>query len=49
MKIEWKNCIRLGVTVFVTFLAIHYWSGVAGLLVTVLGAAKSLLIGCAMA
>ena len=49
MKIEWKNCLRLGVTVFVTFLAIHYWSGVAGIFVTILGAAKSLVIGCAIA
>ena len=49
MKIEWKNCLRLGVTVFVTFLAIHYWSGVAGIITTVLSAAKTLVIGCAIA
>ena len=49
MKIEWKSCLRLGVTVFVTFLAIHYWSGVSGIFATVFRAAKSLLVGCAIA
>lgn len=49
MKIEWKSCVRLGVTVFVTFLAIHYWSKFAGLAQAVWGAASALIIGCIVA
>ncbi len=49
MKIEWKSCFRLGVTVFLTFLAIHYWSRLAGLAVALAGAAGSLFLGCGIA
>lgn len=49
MKIEWKSCFRLGVTVFVTFLAIHYWSSLTGFVGVLFGAASSLLIGCVIA
>ena len=49
MKIEWKGCFRLGVTVFVTFLAIHYWSSLTGLAGLIFGAAKALIIGCIIA
>ena len=49
MKIEWKSCLRLGVTVFVTFLAIRYWGSLTGILGTVIGAGKALIIGCVIA
>ena len=49
MKIDWKSCIRLGVTVFVTFLAIHYWSRLTGFVSLLFGAASALIIGCAIA
>ncbi len=49
MKIEWKSCMRLGVTVFVTFLAIYYWSSLTGVLGVVLGAASALIVGCVIA
>ena len=49
MKIEWKNCFRLGVTVFVTFLAIHYWSSLTGLAGLIFGASSALIIGFVMA
>lgn len=49
MKIEWKSCFRLGVTVFLTFLAIHYWSRLAGLAAALAGAAGSLFLGCGIA
>lgn len=49
MKIEWKSCIRLGVTVFVTFLAIHYWSSLTGVVGLLFGAAGSLILGCVIA
>ncbi|MBQ8857096.1 MAG: AI-2E family transporter [Lachnospiraceae bacterium] len=49
MKIGWKSCIRLGVTVFVTFLAIHYWSSLTGFVGLMFGAASSLILGCIIA
>ena len=49
MKIEWKHCWRLGLTVFLTFLAIHYWSSLTGFVGVLFGAASSLLIGCVFA
>ena len=49
MKIEWKSCFRLGLTVFLTFLAIHYWSSFTGFLGALLGAAGALILGCVIA
>ena len=49
MKFEWKGCIRLGVTVFLTFLAIHYWSSLTGFVGTVFQAAGALILGCVIA
>ena len=49
MKIEWKGCLRLGVTVFVTFLAIRYWGSLTGAVGLIFGAAGALLIGCVIA
>lgn len=49
MKLEWKNCFRLGVTVFLTFLAIHYWSSLTGLIGVLFSAASALIIGCVIA
>lgn len=49
MKIEWKSCIRLGVSAFLLFLCISYWSAFTRLLGTLVGAAMPLLIGCVIA
>lgn len=49
MKIEWKSCFRLGVTVFLTFLAIHYWSSLTGFVGLMFSAAGALIIGCVIA
>ena len=49
MKIEWKSCLRLGVTVFLTFLAIHYWSGLTGFVGALFRAAGALVLGCVIA
>ncbi len=49
MKIQWTTCWRVGVSAFLLFLAVHYWSGVAGLFTLLVGAALPLLVGCAMA
>ena len=49
MKLEWKNCFRLGATIFLTFLAIHYWSSLTGLIGVLFSAASALIIGCVIA
>ncbi len=45
MRIEWKTCLRVGVTAFLLFLAVHYWDQLAGLFVTLLLAAWPLILG----
>ena len=49
MEIKKKTCLRLGVTAFLLFLAIHYWKSVAGLLGLLLGACVPLVLGAAIA
>lgn len=49
MKVEWKTCWRLGASIFLLYLAIHYWTGFAGVLTTVIGAAFPLLLGFVIA
>ncbi len=45
MKVEWKFCFRVGVSVFLLYLCIHYWTSVAGMLGVFVGAISSLLLG----
>ena len=49
MKLEWKSCFRLGATVFLTFLAIYYWSSLTGLIGVLFSAASALIMGCVIA
>lgn len=49
MKIEWKTCWRVGVSIFLLYLAILYWPSVIGMGSTMLGAAFPLLLGGVMA
>ena len=49
MKIEWKTCFRLGVSIFALYLCIHYWSAVQRLLGLLIGSALPIIIGCAIA
>ncbi len=49
MKVEWKSCLRLGVTIFLTYLAIHYWGSIVGFASVVFGAAGSLVLGFGIA
>ena len=48
-KIEWKNCLKIGISIFVLYLCIHYWSTAASFLKTVFSATAPLLIGCVLA
>lgn len=49
MKIEWKTCFKIGVSIFLLYLCINYWSVVAKVLGTVIGAASPLIIGFGIA
>ncbi len=49
MKIEWRSCFRLGLSVFLVYLLIHYWEAVSGFGTALLTAAMPLLIGCVIA
>lgn len=49
MKVEWKSCFRLGVSVFLLYLCVTYWPFFAGLAATLIKAAIPLLIGCVVA
>ena len=49
MRYEWKGWIRLGVTLFILYLAIHYWSSLSGMAVLAFRAAFPLLVGAAVA
>lgn len=49
MKMEWNSCLRIGSTVVITYLVIHYWQAFAGLARVALGAAIPLLLGCVIA
>lgn len=48
-KIDFKSCLKIGITVFVLFLCIHYWSVAAGLIKTLIGAVMPLIIGAVVA
>ncbi|MBP1576092.1 MAG: AI-2E family transporter [Oscillospiraceae bacterium] len=48
-KLNWKTCTKVGVSLFLLFLAIHYWESVASALGALLGAAVPLIIGGAIA
>ena len=45
MRIEWKNCFRLGITAFLLYLAVHYWAGAANLAMVALSASLPLALG----
>lgn len=49
MKLTFKNCLKIGGSIFLLYLAIHYWQSAASLLLGIIGAALPLLIGCVIA
>ena len=49
MKIEWKSCFRVGVSAFLLYLCVSYWSPFTGFVGTLIGASMPLLIGCLVA
>ena len=49
MKLTWKTCLKVGISIFLLYLCIHYWAAVSGLLGAVLSASVPLLAGCIIA
>ena len=49
MKVEWKQCFRIGISIFILFICISYWSKVAGFLTLMLSALSPLVIGFVIA
>ena len=49
MNLSLKSCLRIALSIFLLYLAIHYWPAVVGLFGTLLRAAMPLLIGGALA
>lgn len=49
MKLEWKTCLKIGVSIFLLYLCIRYWPNAAKLLSTGLSAATPLILGCIIA
>ena len=42
MRIEWKSCLRLGVSVFLLYLCITYWPSFTGFIGTLIGVQMSI-------
>lgn len=49
MKLEWKTCLKVGISIFILYLCITYWSVVSGFISAVLSAASPLIIGFMLA
>ena len=49
MKLDWKTCWKVGLSLFLLYLCIRFWPAVSGLLTTLVGAAAPLLLGCIIA
>ena len=49
MQIEWKQLRRIGISIFVLFLAVYYWHTVAGLISTLISALYPVFMGLAIA
>lgn len=49
MQLEWKQCFKVGVTVFLLFLLVHYWEKLMSAAGLVIGAATPIFIGLVIA
>lgn len=49
MKLEWKTCLKIGVTAALLFLFVTYWKQLVLVAGLALSAAKPLLLGCVIA
>jgi len=49
MKTDVKSLCKIGIGIFLLYLCIHYWKGISDFLLTIVGAAFPLIIGCIIA
>ena len=49
MKLDWKICAKIGISIFALYLAITYWKDIAGFIGMVAGASAPIFIGIAIA
>lgn len=49
MKIKWRTCALIGISIFLLYLAIYYWPAVSGFLGALIGTAMPLIIGAMLA
>ena len=49
MQLTWKGCLKIGVTAFLFYLAVHYWEPLMSTAKLVLNAATPILIGLVVA
>lgn len=49
MNIRWKDCLKIGVSIFVLYLCIHLWPHALSAAKAVLGAASPLILGACVA
>lgn len=49
MKIEWKTCFKVGITLLLLYICIHFFPSFVSFLSTLIGAASPLIIGCVIA
>ncbi len=49
MKLEWKTCFKVGVSIFLLYLCFFYWKAVANLFGVVIAAASPLIVGAVIA
>ncbi len=49
MKLSWRDCLKIGVSIFVLYLCIHLWPNAVSLAGTVIGAASPLILGAGIA
>ncbi len=49
MKIEWKTCLKVGISIFALYLAIRYWPMVASTVTGIFTAGAPLILGFSMA
>ncbi len=49
MNISWKSCFRIGISLFLLFLGIHYCDGAIALISQILGAAAPVFVGFVVA
>ena len=49
MKLHWTDCFKVGISIFLLYLAVHYWQTAADLVSTLVGASLPLIIGAVVA